>query len=194
MENNTENRNNRKWYIVQVVTGYETKVKEDLQNRDFDKADIEEILLPQVVSTTKTGKVKRKSMFPGYLYVKVEMTDDSWFIIRNTNYVTGIVGSSGQRTKPTPVREVDILKIKERVIEEELRFQNIESGTKGKKPITELNYKIGDSVEIMSGEFEEQKAKLLSISYETQKVEVEIEFFGRMTNVKVDIDQIKKID
>ncbi len=194
MENNTENRNNRKWYIVQVVTGYETKVKEDLQNRDFDKADIEEILLPQVVSTTKTGKVKRKSMFPGYLYVKVEMTDDSWFIIRNTNYVTGIVGSSGQRTKPTPVREVDILKIKERVIEEELRFQNIESGTKGKKPITELNYKIGDSVEIMSGEFKEQKAKLLSISYETQKVEVEIEFFGRMTNVKVDIDQIKKID
>ena len=190
MENNV---NNRKWYIVQVVTGYEQKVREDLLNRDFEMADIEEILLPQVVSVTKTGKVKRKSMFPGYLYVKVEMTDESWFIIRNTNYVTGIVGSSGQRTKPTSIREEEILKIKEKVIEEEIRAVNIEKRSEGKPTITNVNYKVGDFVEIIGGEFKEQEAKVSSISFETQKVTIEIEFFGRLTTVKVDIDQIKKI-
>ena len=190
-----ENNSNRKWYIVQVVTGYEQKVKEDLQNRDFDdKADIEEILLPQKVTKTKTGKLKRKSMFPGYLYIKVEMTDDSWFIIRNTNYVTGIVGSSGQRTKPTPIRESEIIKIREKVLEEELRIQNLESESTGKTVITETSFKIHDMVKIIRGEFENQDAKNISISFEIQKATIEIEFFGRLTNVKVDIDQIQKIE
>jgi len=185
--------NNRKWYIIQVVTGYEQKVKEDLQNRDFDKADIEEIFLPQKTTKTKTGKIKKKSMFPGYLYVKVEMTDDSWFIIRNTNYVTGIVGSSGQRTKPTPIREMEIIKIKDRVLEEELKFANIEKSVSDKPAITETNFKINDQVKIIKGEFSDQVAKVLSVSFETQKVEIEIEFFGRLTTVKVDIDQVEKI-
>lgn len=191
MENNN---NNIKWYIVQVVTGYEEKVKEDLQNRDFDEEVIEEILFPQKTVKTKTGKLKKKSMFPGYLYVKVEMTDDSWFVIRNTNYVTGIVGSSGQRTKPTPIREEEIIKIKEKIIEEELRIQNIEASTEGKPAITETKFKVDDKVKICSGEFEEQEGKLLSISFELQKATVEIEFFGRLTNVKVDLDQIKKVE
>ena len=195
MENNTTKNNNRKWYIVQVVTGYEQKVKDDLQNRDFDdKFAIGEILLPQKVSKTKTGKIKRKSMFPGYLYINVEMTDDSWFVIRNTNYVTGIVGSSGQRTKPTPIRESEITKIRERVLEEELRIQNIESETEGKPVITETNFNVGDVVKIIGGEFENQEAKIISISFEIQKATIEIEFFGRLTSVKVGLDQIEKID
>ncbi len=140
--------NNKQWYIVQVVTGYEQKVKDDLDNRDFNEVEIEEILLPQKMYTTKAGNLKPKPMYPGYLYVKVEMTDESWFIIRNTNYVTGIVGSSGQRTKPTPVREEEIQKIKDKAMEEELRMQNIKLGNTNKEIITDVPYLVGDTVRI----------------------------------------------
>ncbi len=185
--------NNNKWYIVQVVTGYEQKVKEDLENRDFDVATIEEILLPMKMHTTKTGNIKSKPMFPGYLYVKVEMTDETWFIIRNTNYVTGIVGSSGQRTKPTPIRDEEILKIKDKALEEQLRIKNIESENSSKPIMTETEYKVDDTVKITEGEFAAQEGKVLTISIETQKVMVEIEFFGRMTTVELDLDLVKKI-
>ncbi|NQX83194.1 MAG: transcription termination/antitermination protein NusG [Mycoplasmataceae bacterium] len=186
-------KNNKKWYIVQVVTGYEQKVKEDLENRDFDKADIEEILLARKLHTTKTGNIKSKPMFPGYLYVKVEMTDESWFIIRNTNYVTGIVGSSGQRTKPTPVREEEIMKIKDKALEEELRIKNIEEKNDKKSIITDVSFKINDVVKIIEGEFSNQEGKVTSISIETQKVSVEIEFFGRLIQVEMDLSLVKKI-
>lgn len=189
-----ENNNNRKkWYIIQVITGYEQKVKEDLENRDFDQSSIEEILLAQKLHTTKNGNIKSKPMFPGYLYIKVEMTDDSWFIIRNTNYVTGIVGSSGHRTKPTPVREEEIARIKERALEEELRINNIKTGNSNKTIITDASFEVGDTIQINGGEFMNTKGKVLSISIETQKVMVEIEFFGRMTQVEIDLSFINKI-
>ncbi len=186
-------KNNNKWYIVQVVTGYEQKVKEDLENRDFDVAAVEEILLPLKMHTTKTGNIKQKPMFPGYLYVKVEMTDESWFIIRNTNYVTGIVGSSGQRTKPTPIREDEIMKIREKAIEEELRFNNISTENSSKPIVTDVKYLVGDKVKINEGEFVGQEGKVLAISIETQKTTVEIEFFGRMTTVELSLELVKKI-
>ncbi len=191
--NNESSANVKQWYIVQVVTGYEQKVKDDLENRDFDEVEIEEILLPQKAHTTKTGNIKNKPMFPGYLYVKVEMTDESWFIIRNTNYVTGIVGSSGQRTKPTPVKEHEIEKIKDKALEEELKMQNIKTGVDNKQIITEAPFIVGDNVEVREGEFGGSKGKVKSISIETQKSTIEIEFFGRMTEVEIDLSILRKI-
>jgi len=188
-----EKTNNKKWYIVQVVTGYEQKVKEDLENRDFDKGEIEEILFAQIKTITKTGKVRMKSLFPGYLYVKVEMTDDSWFIIRNTNYVTGIVGSSGQRTKPTPIREEEIAKIKSRIIDEELKSKKVEENLDEKQIITSVDYAVKDKVKIKEGEFSNYEGKVSSISIETQKASVEIEFFGRITTIEVDLTAVEKV-
>ncbi len=183
----------KQWYIVQVVTGYEQKVKDDLENRDFNEVEIEEILLPHKMHATKTGGLKPKPMFPGYLYVKVEMTDESWFIIRNTNYVTGIVGSSGQRTKPTPVREEEIQKIKDKALEEEMRIQNIKIGNENKAIVTDIPYKIDDTVRIKEGEFANSQGKVIAISVETQKTTVEIEFFGRLTEVEVEITAAQKV-
>ena len=188
-----EEKNNRKWYIVQVVTGYEQRVKDDLENRDFDKGEIEEILFAQIKNITKTGKVRMKSLFPGYLYVKVEMTDDSWFIIRNTNYVTGIVGSSGQRTKPTPIRDEEISKIKSRMIDEELRNKKVEENLDEKQLITSVDYAVKDKVKIKEGEFNNYEGKVSAISIETQKASVEIEFFGRITTIEVDLTAIEKV-
>lgn len=184
--------NDRKWYIVQVMTGYEQKVKEDLENRDFDKADIGEIFLPLNTSISKTKRVSRRPMYPGYLYVNVDMTDDSWFIIRNTNYVTGIVGSSGQRTKPTPLSEEKILDIKEKVAEQELKIKNISENNKT-SIITNVNFGIGDNVKINEGEFINNEGKVLNILIETQKAEVELEVFGRKTKVELDLKSISKI-
>lgn len=185
--------NVKQWYIVQVVTGYEQKVKDDLENRDFDGVEIEEILLPQKMHQTKAGNFKPRPMYPGYLYVKVEMTDDSWFIIRNTNYVTGIVGSSGQRTKPTPIREDEIEKIREKVLEEQLRSNNIISGNEGKETIIDVPYIVGDTVLIKEGEFAGNKGKVIAISVETQKTTVATEFFGRMTDVEIEITKVQKV-
>ncbi len=184
---------NKQWYIVQVVTGYEQRVKDDIENRDFDEVEIDEILLPQKMYETKAGNMKAKPMFPGYLYVKVEMTDESWFIIRNTDYVTGIVGSSGQRTKPTPIRDEEIIKIKEKAAEEEAKITNIKSGNPDKKIVTKAPYAVGDDVKVKEGEFANSTGKVLSISIETQKATVEIEFFGRLTEIEVDILMAEKI-
>lgn len=187
--------NNKNWYIVQVVTGYEQKVKDDLENRDFDQADIEEILLPMKEHTTKTGKITEKPMFPGYLYVNVEMTDESWFIIRNTNYVTGIIGSSGHRTKPTPVRDEEIARIKEKALEEKLKSQS--PGRTEEQLNTPLiedpGFEIGDTVSITEGDFATQQGVVNGISIGSQTANIEIEVFGRMSVVELSLKILKKV-
>lgn len=190
---NTSGTGLKQWYIVQVVAGREKKVKEDLENRDFNDVEIEEFFLPTVVYKTKTGNTRLKAMHPGYLYLKVEMTDESWFIIRNTNYVTGIVGSSGKRTKPTPVRESEIEKMKAKAREEELKMKNIEIAHEEKSVILDAPYEIGDLVRIKGGEFGNSQGTVTSISLESQKTSVQIEFFGRMLEVQVDINGCEKI-
>ncbi len=185
---------NAKWYIVQVVSNYETKVKEFLENRDFQEGEtgITEIYLPMKIVETKTGRLKKKAMFPGYLYVKVDMTDDSWYIIRNTEYVTGIVGSSGQRTKPTPISELDIRKIKQREKEEQELMENIQTTSNSEDVKIEINVNEGDYVEIKEGEFAGKVVKVLSVSLAKQSVEAEVEMFGRMVPVEISFTNFEK--
>lgn len=189
---NTIIENKKKWYIIQVVTGYEQKVKEDLENRELDN-EIEEIFLPLKLHTTKSGSLKSKPMFQGYLYLKVEMTDESWFVIRNTNYVTGIVGSSGQRTKPTPIRDEEIKKIKEKALKEELRIKNIKQNVEDKNLIIDVPFKIGEIVRIKEGDFVDNTGKVISISIELQKATIEIEYFGRLTKMDINIKELEKV-
>ncbi len=193
-ENIKEIKGKDKWYIVQVIPNHELKVKDALENRDFNETDagIKEVLLPMTYHTTKIGNVKRKPMFPGYLYVKVYMTDDSWYVIRNTQYVTGIVGSSGQRTKPTPVPEEQITKIIETVQEEEAKRENIQLAHP-ESVITVVNFEQGDIAIIKTGDFNQKEGRVLDINLIKQTVKLEVEFFGRMTEVEVNIaDVVKK--
>lgn len=189
----TDNQSS-KWYIIQVVSNHEQKVKEDLERRDFQKIGefngIEQVLLPMVSHETKTGKHKRKPMFPGYLFVKVNMTDESWYIIRNTQYVTGIVGSSGQRTKPTPIPDYQIDRIIERINEESSLISKISSD--GHKEIVSVDYDEGDEIFIKEGDFVNQTGKVVSVSLQKQTVTVEIEFFGRNTAIELPIFVVSK--
>lgn len=181
------------WYIIQVVSNFESIVKENLENKIFDEegSGIEQVLLPTTTVVSKTGKTKKRVMFPGYLFVKINMSDNVWYIIRNTQYVTGIVGSSGQRTKPTPMQEHEIQAIISRMEKEK---NAIQSGHTHSNPvhIDSLDYKIGDIVEILQGDFKGQFGNLKELVLENNDAIVEIEFFGRLTPVTLKTHHIKK--
>ncbi|BDV03189.1 transcription termination/antitermination protein NusG [Candidatus Hepatoplasma crinochetorum] len=186
---------NDKWYIVQVISNYEQKVKEALDNREFEDKDtgISEIYIPFKYHQTKTKKIKRKPLFPGYIYVKLDMTDKSWYIIRNTQYVTGIIGSSGQRTKPTPIPEEQIERIKNLEKKEEQHYQDLKKVTDNKDALLTVNYNVDDLVEIKKGEFVGKKGKVKDISIIKQIVIIEIEMFNRKTIIDLPINYVEKV-
>lgn len=180
---------NKKWYLVQVVSNYESKVKDELENKIFgnDESEIDEIFLPTKKITNKSGTTRERPLFPGYIFIKVYMTDESWYVIRNTQYVTGIVGSSGQRTKPTPIPEEQINEmIKNKLNEESNEKSNVVSIDKDK-----LDFKIGDLVDVLGGSFAGSFGKVLDINEEKATVSVEIEFFGRVTEVSIPVSEVK---
>lgn len=190
-----EKNKNIKWYIVQVISNYEQKVKEDLDNREFEDKDtgISEIYIPFKYHQTKTKKIKKKPLFPGYIYIKLDMTDKSWYIIRNTQYVTGIVGSSGQRTKPTPIPEEQITKMREKEINEAKNYEELQKVTDNKEPIAKVKYDIDDYVVIKQGEFIGKKGRVKEISFIKQNVIVEIEMFSRKIVIDLPLDYLEKV-
>lgn len=186
---------NKKWYIVQVVSNYEHKVKDALEQRDFqqdeDKDSIEQIFLPMMSHQTKAGILKKKPMFPGYIFIKVNMTDESWYIIRNTPFVTGIVGSSGQRTKPTPIPDEQIQKIINRMKEETVTTSK-EILSASDTLIEAVNFVEEDEILIKEGDFVNQTGIVKSISIPKQLAEIELDLFGRKTIIELPLKIIKK--
>ena len=182
----------KKWYLVQVVSNYEYKVKEQLDNRIFGEGEadeIEEIFLPTTTIVNKSGSTREKPLFPGYIFVKVDMTDESWYIIRNTQYVTGIVGSSGQRTKPTPIPQSQIDQMVENKRKESEKNNSEEVVLTS---ANELNFKVGEIVDILAGSFQGNFGKVTDINVDKGTVSVETEFFGRKTEVPVPFNEVKK--
>lgn len=178
---------NTKWYLVQVVSNYEQKVKEQLQNRQFAEGEggLEEIYLPTTTVVSKTGRKRQKSLFPGYIFVKAEMSDNAWFIIRNTQYVTGIVGSSGQRAKPTPIPQSQIDTMIEKAMAEQAKLDSNSIDPK------KIGFKVSEIVEVQTGTFAGNTGKVLDIDYSSGKVTVEVEFLGRMNEVSLSINEVK---
>lgn len=176
--------NNRRWYIVQTYSGFENSVKEDLERR-IDSMGMKEYifqtLIPEetVIETKADGskKEKVKKMFPGYIFVEMIVTDDSWFVVRNTPKVTGFLGSSGGGTKPVPVpaNEINDLLVKLGRIE---------------KP--SLGFEVGDKVEVINGPFSGQDVEVLAINLEKDEVSVSVEMFGRSTAMTLEIKDVKK--
>lgn len=178
-----------KWYIVQVVPKHEIIVKDFLENRSFenDNDTIEKVFVPLAHHITKSGSKKKKPLFPGYVFVKLQMTDTSWYTIRNTQYVTGIVGSSGQRTKPTPISEAQINKLIEQIANNEFVVDAGKVNTLGSAP-----FRIGDLVEAKEGNFKGQIGKVIELSLEKQVAVIELEVFGRLTPVTLPISELHK--
>ncbi len=175
------------WFVIHSYAGYENKVKQNLESRIASmnmEERIYEVIIPlEEVIEFKNGKkvVVQKKVFPGYLLARLDLDDDSWYVVRNTPGVTGFVGSGA---KPTPLsrREVEnILQVKD------------ESGAGGRKTKPRLEYEVGESVRVKEGPFADFTGTIADINEIQLKLKVLVNIFGRETPVELDFAQVAKL-
>lgn len=173
----------KKWYVVNTYSGHESKVKEKLEMR-IQSMDMQDYIFRVVVPETtevviKDGKQKEmtKKMFPGYVLVEMIMTDEAWYVVRNTPGVTGFLGSSGKGAKPFPLFDHEIDKI-------------LQSMGMSRKEIS-VDLKVNDRVKITDGPFKLMAGKITEIDLETGKAKVSIDLFGQETIVEVELVQLE---
>ena len=174
----------KEWYVVNTYSGHENKVKEKLEMRasTMGMEDyIFRVIVPEQTEVEYKDGVKKeklKKMFPGYILVEVIMTDEAWFIVRNTPGVTGFIGSSGKGAKPFPLTPAEVDKILG-----SMGMSRLEIGS-------ELN--VDDSVKVVDGPFSGMFGKIKSIDPTTGSLEVTLDLFGQETVVELEISQISK--
>ena len=167
-----------RWYVVHTYSGYENKVKTDLEkmikNRELQDYFFDIIVPMEEQIEIKDGKTKTnlKKVFPGYVLVKMIVTEQTWYIVRNTRGVTGFVGSG---TDPIPLTDSEIRK---------MGF-DIQSFN--------INYEVNDQIRVITGPFENFTGTVISINKEKHKVKVMISMFGRETPVDVDFTEVEKL-
>ena len=167
-----------RWYVVHTYSGYENKVKTDLEktvkNRELEEYFFDIVVPMEEQIEIKDGqrKANLKKVFPGYVLIKMIVTEETWYIVRNTRGVTGFVGSG---TDPIPLTE------------EEIRAMGFE--------ITEVNidYNVNDSVRVMDGPLKDFVGVVTEINKEKHKVKVSVSMFGRETPVELEFSQVQKI-
>lgn len=172
---------NKEWYVVNTYSGHENKVKEKLLMRT-NSMGLEDYIFRVVVPEEKVidekGKEKAKKMFPGYILVEMIMTDEAWFVVRNTPGVTGFIGSSGKGAKPFPLTVQEVDKILSSM------------GMSRLDIASELE--VGTLVKVVSGPFANMMGKIKTISMETQSLEVALDLFGQETTVELKLSEIEK--
>ena len=167
-----------RWYVVHTYSGYENKVKTDLEktikNRELEEYFFDIIVPMEEQIEIKDGKRKTnlKKVFPGYVLIKMIVTEESWYIVRNTRGVTGFVGSG---TDPIPLTD------------EEIRAMGFED-----VPVN-IDYDINEQVQIMNGAFEGFVGTVQEINKEKNKVKVLVSMFGRETPVELEFSQVQKV-
>ena len=173
----------KEWYVVNTYAGQENRVKENLERR-VKTMGLEDSLFQIVVAEEKeieykNGKPVEKThnLFSGYLLVQMIMTDEAWFVVRNTPNVTGFVGSHGNRSKPTPL------------LEEEIRQILISMGQT--VDVFDTNIKVGDVIQIIDGAFMGQEGRVVEI--ENNKVKIMINMFGSETAAELELYQIAEL-
>jgi transcriptional antiterminator NusG len=172
----------RQWYAVHTYSGYEEKVAESIQQRveSVDMADkIFAVMVPkekQIEIKNGKRKVVEKKIFQGYVLVEMKMTEDAWYIVRNTPGVTGFVGSG---TEPTPMSSSEISKIKKRM------------GVSD--PKHNIDFTMGEVVNIVDGPFKGFDGAINDIDTQKGKIKVLVSMFGRDTPVELDALQVKKV-
>ena len=174
----------KEWYVVNTYSGHENKVKEKLEMRasTMGMEDyIFRVVVPEQTQVeVKDGveKEKKSKMFPGYILVEMVMTDEAWFIVRNTPGVTGFIGSSGKGAKPFPLTPQEVDKILGNMGMSRLDIGN--------------EVQVGDTVRVINGAFANMYGKVKNIDLATQKLEVALDLFGQETIVEVEFNEIEK--
>jgi len=175
----------KKWFIIHTYSGFENKVAESLRTRAdaFGFADkIGQILIPteEVVELRNGKKVTSKRLvYPGYVLVEMEMNDDTWHLVKNTNKVTGFVGGSGN--KPAPISQKEVDKIMSQMAE----------GVEKPKPKT--LFEVGEMVRVREGPFTDFNGNVEDVNYEKSRLSVSVTIFGRATPVELEFGQVEKL-
>lgn len=172
----------RSWYAIHTYSGYENAVARNLKQR-INSLGMNEVIFDVVVPTEKKIKIKggkrveeAEKIYPGYILVDMIVTDESWYIVRNTPRVTGFVGSG---TQPVPLVKAEIDNLFSRMHSETVKHK--------------IDLALGDPVIIVDGPFKELEGKIGEIDEERGKVKVLVAMFGRETPVELDFLQVKKI-
>ena len=174
----------KKWYVVNTYSGHEKKVKEKLEMK-IDSMNLQDIIYRVVIPEQtevemKDGvaKEKVKKLFPGYILVEMVMTDEAWFIVRNTPGVTGFIGSSGKGAKPTPLQPFEVDKILNSMGMSRLEVSS--------------DLAEGQLIKVISGPFAGMEGKIENIDIQANLANVLLDLFGQETSVEVEISQIEK--
>ncbi len=178
--------NERAWYVIQSYSGCENAAKTNLERR-IKSMNMENyifrVLIPETIhlEKKKNGEMKEvvEKQFPGYVFVDMIVTDESWFVVRNTPMVTGFLGSSGGGAKPVPLSNEEIIPI--------LKSCGITLEVEAK-------FKVGDKVRVLNGTFVGQEATVEAIDMDNQIVTILVDFFGRQTPKEVSFDEVEKLD
>ena len=174
----------KQWYVVNTYSGHESKVKEKLEMKaeSMDMKDyICRVIIPEETIIEEKNGVKKertKKLFPGYILVEMVMTDEAWYIVRNTPGVTGFIGSSGKGAKPTPLQPYEVDNVLRSMGMSRLEMDN--------------DLEVGTKVKIVDGPFAGMFGTISEIDKEKQILTVIIDLFGQETSVEVELNQIEK--
>jgi transcriptional antiterminator NusG len=171
----------RNWYVIHTYSGYEDAVARNLKQR-VEALGMQDKIFNVLVPKEKKIKIKsskrvvvEEKIYPGYVFVDMLVTDDSWYVVRNTPMVTGFIGAG---TTPRPVQDEEIQEILRKIVEEEPKYK--------------IDFGIGDLVKIMDGPFKNSEGKVQEIDKERGRVKVMVSLFGRDTPIDLDFLQVKK--
>ena len=183
------------WYVVHSYAGYENKVKTNLETR-IKSLDMEEYIFQIEVPTEEVTEIKngqrkqvQRKVYPGYILVRMDLTDSSWSAVRNTPGVTGFVGATAQRPSALSVEEV----VKILAAAAPRKPQHAQAGTGAAPTRTEVDFSVGESVTVMDGPFATLPATINEVNPDAQKLKVLVSIFGRETPVELSFTQVAKI-
>jgi len=174
-----------RWYVVHAYSGFEKSVQKALIER-IERADMlhlfGQILVPvEEVMEVKAGtrKLTERKLFPGYVFVEMEMGDETWHLVKSTAKVSGFIGGVGNRPTPLPEREVESM------------LQQVQEGVE--KPRPKILFEVGEELRVTEGPFADFNATVVDVDYDKSRIKVSVLIFGRATPVEVDFAQVEKI-
>ena len=175
----------KQWYVVHAYSGFEKNVQKTLKERIEREGMADsfgQVLVPvEEVVDIKNGKrtLSERKFFPGYVLAEMEMTDDSWHLVKSTPRVTGFIGGTANRPLPITQREVDSI------------MQQIQTG--GEKPKPKVQFEVGQRIRVNEGPFADFNGVVDEVNYERNKLKVSVQIFGRETPVELDFMQVEKV-
>ena len=171
-----------RWYVIHTYSGFENKIADFIMTQAAKEGlsdKVEQVLVPQenVVSIRNGAKVEQKHKFlPGYVLIKMEMSDETWYLVKSTPKVTGFLGGK----KPTPITEAEAMRI----------LNQVQEGTE--KPRSAVIYEVGEQVRVIDGPFASFVGTVEEVDKEKERLKVLVSIFGRATPVDLDFVQVKK--